>query len=59
VIRRKLLTLILLTSVAFAVIQGMRLATGEEWSWITTIAYGIALAFQVAALLTSPAGRDC
>jgi hypothetical protein len=49
-VRKKLALLIVLTILAFAVMQGMRLASGDGWSWVTTAACGVALAFQVVAL---------
>lgn len=48
--QKQLITLIGLTVCAFVVVQGMRVLSGEGWSWITTAGFGIAAAFQLYAL---------
>lgn len=57
-IQNKLVVLVLLTSVAFMLVQGLRLLTDEGWSWIATACYGVALAFQVFALWQIPRAEE-
>jgi hypothetical protein len=45
--RMKPVALVCLTSLAFLVIQGTRLLTDGGWSWIITVAYGMAIIWQV------------
>jgi hypothetical protein len=48
-----LLVLIILTLLAFAIVQSMRLLASEDWSWIASACFGLAVGFQVLALARS------
>jgi len=43
--------LMIATCAVFALLQVIRLAGGERWSWTATAAYGVALASQFVARL--------
>lgn len=49
---RQFVILLAITLVAFALVEGTRLATGQEWSWVWAIGFGFVIIIQLVAFVS-------
>jgi len=47
---RQLITLLVLTLGALVLVEGIRLVTGQGWSWLWVIGFGVVILIQLVAL---------